>query len=851
MLINQNGQTNVRDVRIKQYSHDADSITIAVDRSRAGHDLSALPLQLLIEASDVMDVVEEGVDDALFKVVNEDSIEITWRPQGRHTTGSERIMCQIVFADCGNVIAYTDTFAVIVEKSLKQVKDCIYADGYTMLDQYLKRLASIRNEAEEIKNATKEAAKQAQESAASAERSAGEASESAKAVAADKQEVEHLRNKVQTEAGDAENAQRGAEVAAGRAREFAGNAAGFASASEVSAQKAETSAAEAAESAQGAATIKQEVIKAGQDVIVEIAEAKETVLAVGRDAVKNIGISKDIAIKEVQDAATEITADREQIGKNKEDITELTAGLADLRKCKAGVIVDEVSGISSLIQDSAEAGFERLTLHGKSSQGSTTGAQLFDIGNEFVSQEKGGVTFTVENNEIVINGTATSSVDLFSKKVFWEKLTPGEYTFTIQNSPDVRLILNMDSKVYQTSEGAMTVKIMPESTISYFVIRISQNSTFKNYKLKIMLNSGPTALPWEPYTGGAPSPSPSYPQEIESAGMDGEIGIEVGNNGYIQKGTYFLEVRPFSLKKGYTYHIKCEKIIATTINCFVMNEYNKNLKNGAELYDYGYTTKKLTIPNSTGIVDKECMMPKRYDGDGYTFTVKAEGLYLYQAVNVPDKNTDELYIGYAPNILNEEYKKQTLIIPTPGGLPGIPVSSGGNYTDKDGQQWVADEIDLAMGERVQWIGKHELTGKENVADFGLSPRTRMVSIAIPDAYIDAGNHGYLKAVMSNKYKQAKCSELKDDINLIARGQQRNICFSIPTDVGIEDFKTDLSNQYASGRPVKVYYKLATPIRTPLPPETIAAYKSLKTYSPTTTVINDAGAGMSVGYKRRK
>ena len=729
MLINQNGQTNVRDVRIKQYSHDADSITIAVDRSRAGHDLSALPLQLLIEASDVMDVVEEGVDDALFKVVNEDSIEITWRPQGRHTTGSERIMCQIVFADCGNVIAYTDTFAVIVEKSLKQVKDCIYADGYTMLDQYLKRLASIRNEAEEIKNATKEAAKQAQESAASAERSAGEASESAKAVAADKQEVEHLRNKVQTEAGDAENAQRGAEVAAGRAREFAGNAAGFASASEVSAQKAETSAAEAAESAQGAATIKQEVIKAGQDVIVEIAEAKETVLAVGRDAVKNIGISKDIAIKEVQDAATEITADREQIGKNKEDITELTAGLADLRKCKAGVIVDEVSGISSLIQDSAEAGFERLTLHGKSSQGSTTGAQLFDIGNEFVSQEKNGVTFTVENNEIVINGTATSSVDLFSKKVFWEKLTPGEYTFTIQNSPDVRLILNMDSKVYQTSEGAMTVKITPESTISYFIVRISQNSTFNNYRLKIMLNAGSGGKQWEPYTGGAPSPSPSYPQDIESAGQSGEISVKVGRT-----------------------------------------EMDKN--------------------------------------------------------------------------------PQVVIIPTSGGLPGIPVSSGGNYTDEKGQQWVADEIDLARGERVQWIGKHELTGKENVADFGLSPRTRMVSIAIPDAYIDAGNHGYLKAVMSNKYKQAKCSELKDDINLIARGQQRNICFSIPTDVGIEDFKTDLSNQYASGRPVKVYYKLATPIRTPLPPETIAAYKSLKTYSPTTTVINDAGAGMIVGYRRK-
>ena len=43
------------------------------------------------------------------------------------------------------------------------------------------------------------------------------------------------------------------------------------------------------------------------------------------------------------------------------------------------------------------------------------------------------------------------------------------------------------------------------------------------------------------------------------------------------------------------------------------------------------------------------------------------------------------------------------------------------------------------------------------------------------------------------------------------------------------------------------YCLAEPIRTPLPPETIAAYKKLHTYSPTTTVMNDAGAGMSVGY----
>ena len=497
-----------------------------------------------------------------------------------------------------------------------------------------------------------------------------------------------------------------------------------------------------------------------------------------------------------------------------------------------------VTGNPALLEGVKGSRFTALAIYGKSTQGSTTGAQLFDKSKAFAG-------WVNSDGSINNAGTVGKGDNIVSEYIPFEA---GKQYFC---GSDFVWIYNTEKGFVKKADTELKggVFTSPDNA-GFFVVAFSVSAEEALAKSnEIMINVGSVKKPYEPYTGDAPSPSPSYPQEIESAGQSGEIGIEVGNNGYIQKGTYFLDVRPFPLKKGYTYHIKCEKIITTTINCFVMNEYNKNFKNSAELYDYGYTTKKLTIPNSTGIVDKECMMPKRYDGDGYTFTVKAEGLYLYQAVNAPDKNTDEFYIGYAPNILNEEYKKQTLIIPTPGGLPGIPVSTGGNYTDEKGQQWVADEIDLARGERVQWIGKHELTGKENVADFGLSPRTRMVSIAIPDAYIDAGNHGYLKAVMSNKYKQAKCSELKDDINLIARGQQRNICFSIPTDVGIEDFKTDLSNQYASGRPVKVYYKLATPIRTPLPPETIAAYKSLKTYSPTTTVINDAGAGMIVGYKK--
>lgn len=50
-------------------------------------------------------------------------------------------------------------------------------------------------------------------------------------------------------------------------------------------------------------------------------------------------------------------------------------------------------------------------------------------------------------------------------------------------------------------------------------------------------------------------------------------------------------------------------------------------------------------------------------------------------------------------------ERQTITLQTPNGLPGIPVTSGGNYTDQSGQQWVCDEVDLERGVKVQRVDK--------------------------------------------------------------------------------------------------------------------------------------------------
>nr|DAE25062.1 MAG TPA: nucleoid-associated protein [Siphoviridae sp. ct4Am4] len=51
------------------------------------------------------------------------------------------------------------------------------------------------------------------------------------------------------------------------------------------------------------------------------------------------------------------------------------------------------------------------------------------------------------------------------------------------------------------------------------------------------------------------------------------------------------------------------------------------------------------------------------------------------------------------------YREQLLTLPTPNGLPGIPVTSGGNYTDENGQQWVCDEVDFGKSVKVQRVDK--------------------------------------------------------------------------------------------------------------------------------------------------
>lgn len=77
-------------------------------------------------------------------------------------------------------------------------------------------------------------------------------------------------------------------------------------------------------------------------------------------------------------------------------------------------------------------------------------------------------------------------------------------------------------------------------------------------------------------------------------------------------------------------------------------------------------------------------------------------------------------------------KTQTLTLPTPNGLPGIPVTSGGNYTDPGGQRWVCDEVDLERGVKVQRVDKAAFDSTKTLAEQNAILATPVEAPLTPD-----------------------------------------------------------------------------------------------------------------------
>ena len=294
------------------------------------------------------------------------------------------------------------------------------------------------------------------------------------------------------------------------------------------------------------------------------------------------------------------------------------------------------------------------------------------------------------------------------------------------------------------------------------------------------------------------TPSVENPVPIVNAGEGGSITVEVTGRNLL---------KPNSYNTYYEFPLKANTVITLMTNGKPSQGGNIKFSatDGSNVWfsiDAGQT--------------RVCRSIGKKDVKGFYDQLKVGGGLEYMFA-VGDIKT------YTPYV-----EPQSLTLQTPNGLPGVPVSKDGNYTDADGQQYICDEINLARGKYVQRVKKINV---KSVNGYNLSENFGSIKV-----------EGILSTqsrvpVMSNRF--AFGTSIKDDGTCFAYGDVIRLYYNLGS---LENF-----NKWLTDNDVVVWYPLDTFIERDLTPEEIAAYKALRTYGPTTVISNDAGAEMEATY----
>ena len=204
------------------------------------------------------------------------------------------------------------------------------------------------------------------------------------------------------------------------------------------------------------------------------------------------------------------------------------------------------------------------------------------------------------------------------------------------------------------------------------------------------------------------TPTPDAPVPIVSAGDGGSVAVKVtGKNLFpvITNANISKINKPTGgVRYGYVFYVPAQNSVTASGNADI----------GTNCFVGDFDIKTQTYTQKAQLVSEK----------GGTYTAKLQsGWYVIYIANdyLPTIITKlnaakiQLEIGTKATVY-EPYREQFLTLPTPNGLPGIPVTSGGNYTDQNGQQWVCDEVDLERGVKVQRIDKTSFDNTKTLAE---------------------------------------------------------------------------------------------------------------------------------------
>lgn len=460
----------------------------------------------------------------------------------------------------------------------------------------------------------------------------------------------------------------------------------------------------------------------------------------------------------------------------------------------------ELEGTGMLVlPNSLDAPLERLELGGKTEQVTTTGKNLANP-SEFVIGTIAGDTGNIIGLKQYI---ATGYIPVIPGKRYSTSCGNKFLAHTIfaydKEKTKINYPMNMSSEM---PEGAAYIRL------SYKKIDMANvtESDMEELKKVCMVNEGSTVLPYEPYTGGKPSPSQEYQQEIKNVGKWNEE------------------------TQKYEVDVKVTGKNLFDVNYFTKNENYQN-KDGDATH-WKYATLKVE-PNTTYTVSKG-LASKVNGGINNDFNF-AGALFFYNAtksVKITSKDNGILYVmlynrNEDANILKEmdiqvelgeklteyqPYKEQTITITS-----DRPITKWDRLVEHGGEiGWLYNSVNETID------GK---TGKWSIQPASkIFYRTDITFPIVVPFCIELLGYDY----SMGGYKK----DTGITINNLGI-----LCITLPEEV---ELTLDAYKQYLADNPLHVLYKGDSEEFIPLPQSEQNAIRALKTYYPTTVITADGG-----------
>ncbi len=460
------------------------------------------------------------------------------------------------------------------------------------------------------------------------------------------------------------------------------------------------------------------------------------------------------------------------------------------------------------VVNSDNGALKNIIVKGNTVQNSTKGLNLINCTPKTTTIN--GITM-VNNGDgtYTVNGTATDDFDI--------ALAP--YTikqniyYTLSGCPSggSNTTYYLDPRGYEYDTGSgITIRNPNQDFSNYIRIVIKKDVTVNNLLFKPMFNEGQTAQPFEPYTGGQPSPSPDYPQEVK--GVSEISGKVVGKNLFdVNK----IKEISNAIKRNDDGSLT---ITSTSADSSVATKMA--LKDLADL-EIGKTYIISFI--TTGKNQIYLNEVKQYWGSNKALTITQDMLNSNVRLYPKDVNSTDIVSG----IQIEEASTATDYQPYQ--------SQSFNYTLSKPLYRLSDSVydylDIDKGKIIRNVG---------VATFDGSDDEEISKVS----NININVYQFSRAINSiEKYaKYAKCDSFQIATayaNDLLRNDNKIYAATVSCYLSFDKMNTvEKLKVYLQQNPITVYYQLATPVEEPLLSDLQTLLQSLKSYYPQTNIMFD-------------